>query len=36
MYDKICRKKFSKKQILDMEESILSGMNFQLNQVTVY
>ena len=28
IYDKICRKKFSKTQILEMEENILIAMDF--------
>ena len=35
VYDKICRKKFSKKQILEFEDLILAAMNFELQKPTV-
>ena len=36
LYDKICRKKFAKDQILQMEEEILQTLEFNLQQTTLY
>ncbi len=36
MYDKICRKKFAKREIIDMEQDIISVMEFELQQTTCY
>ena len=35
LHEKICRKKFSKNQILSMEEDILNCMEFQLQSPTL-
>ena len=34
IYDKICRKKFAKKEIIEMEEQLLQALDFELQQVT--
>lgn len=34
LYDKICRKKFSKREIIDMEQEILASLEFELQQTT--
>ena len=34
IYDKICRKKFAKKEIIEMEEQLLEALDFELQQVT--
>jgi hypothetical protein len=36
LYDKICRKKFAKEQILGMEEEILQTLEFDLQQTTLF
>jgi len=36
IYDKICRKKFSKKEVIDMEQQILSTLEFELQLTTCY
>lgn len=34
IYDKICRKKFPRKDLIDMEEQLLASLSFELQQVT--
>ena len=34
IFDKICRKKFARKEIIEMEEQILLALEFELQQVT--
>ncbi len=36
IYDKICRKKFAKREIIDMEQEVLSVIEFQLQQTTCF